>query len=52
MAGLPWRITTELRRLVQVDDLNTGIATFYDESSGLWEEMWGEWRIYAQQADP
>ena len=22
--------------------LNEGIATFYDESSGLWESMWGE----------
>jgi hypothetical protein len=22
--------------------LNDGIATFYDESSGLWESMWGE----------
>lgn len=23
-------------------DLRTGIAEFYDESSGVWEEMWGE----------
>ena len=22
--------------------LNQGIANFYDESSGLWEQMWGE----------
>ena len=22
--------------------LNEGIASFYDESSGLWEEQWGE----------
>ena len=22
--------------------LNKGIANFYDESSGLWESMWGE----------
>lgn len=22
--------------------LNEGIANFYDESSGLWESMWGE----------
>ena len=22
--------------------LNKGIAGFYDESSGLWERMWGE----------
>lgn len=22
--------------------LNKGIAGFYDESSGLWEQMWGE----------
>jgi hypothetical protein len=36
---------------MQVDDLNTGIATFYDESSGLWEEMWGEWRSCISQAD-
>lgn len=26
----------------QIGDLKKGIATFYDESSGLWEEMWGE----------
>ncbi|KAI8476071.1 MAG: gamma-tocopherol methyltransferase [Monoraphidium minutum] len=26
----------------QIDDLKKGIATFYDESSGLWEEVWGE----------
>mmetsp|Transcript_35815 Transcript_35815/g.49707 ORF Transcript_35815/g.49707 Transcript_35815/m.49707 type:complete len:356 (+) Transcript_35815:122-1189(+) len=24
------------------DTLNEGIASFYDESSGLWEDMWGE----------
>eukprot|EP00241_Pyramimonas_parkeae_P004915 CAMPEP_0114247138 /NCGR_PEP_ID=MMETSP0058-20121206/12860_1 /TAXON_ID=36894 /ORGANISM="Pyramimonas parkeae, CCMP726" /LENGTH=345 /DNA_ID=CAMNT_0001360419 /DNA_START=71 /DNA_END=1108 /DNA_ORIENTATION=+ len=24
------------------NSLNEGIATFYDESSGLWEDMWGE----------
>eukprot|EP00240_Pyramimonas_obovata_P006094 CAMPEP_0118924248 /NCGR_PEP_ID=MMETSP1169-20130426/2470_1 /TAXON_ID=36882 /ORGANISM="Pyramimonas obovata, Strain CCMP722" /LENGTH=335 /DNA_ID=CAMNT_0006865341 /DNA_START=51 /DNA_END=1054 /DNA_ORIENTATION=+ len=24
------------------DSLNEGIATFYDESSALWENMWGE----------
>lgn len=34
-------------RLLQVfatpaNSLNEGIATFYDESSGLWEDMWGE----------
>ena len=22
--------------------MNQGIANFYDESSGLWEQMWGE----------
>lgn len=27
---------------VQIKDLNTGIANFYDESSGLWEGVWGE----------
>lgn len=26
----------------QVQDLKQGIATLYDESSGLWEDMWGE----------
>jgi hypothetical protein len=26
----------------QVGDLKKGIAQFYDESSGLWEEVWGE----------
>lgn len=26
----------------QVADLKEGIASFYDESSGLWESMWGE----------
>lgn len=26
----------------QIDDLKKGIAAFYDESSGLWEEVWGE----------
>lgn len=26
----------------QVKDLKQGIATFYDESSGLWEDMWGD----------
>ncbi|KAL2644900.1 hypothetical protein R1flu_012487 [Riccia fluitans] len=25
-----------------VPELNEGIATFYNESSGLWEEIWGE----------
>ena len=24
------------------EELNKGIASFYDESSGLWEQMWGE----------
>ena len=24
------------------DTLNEGIASFYDESSGLWEDVWGE----------
>lgn len=28
--------------LNKVADLKQGIASFYDESSGLWEEMWGE----------
>lgn len=30
------------RHQPQVENLQEGIATFYDESSGLWEEMWGE----------
>lgn len=28
--------------LVQIKELKEGIAAFYDESSGLWENMWGE----------
>lgn len=24
------------------EELNTGIATFYDQSTGLWEDMWGD----------
>ena len=27
---------------MQKAPLNQGIANFYDESSGLWEQMWGE----------
>ena len=27
---------------MQTTKLNEGIANFYDESSGLWESMWGE----------
>lgn len=27
---------------MQTQKLNEGIAQFYDESSGLWESMWGE----------
>jgi hypothetical protein len=27
---------------MQVADLKEGIAHFYDESSALWEDMWGE----------
>ncbi len=27
---------------VSQEELNKGIASFYDESSGLWEQMWGE----------
>lgn len=26
----------------QIADLNEGIAALYDESTGLWEDMWGE----------
>lgn len=26
----------------QVTELKRGIATFYDKSSGLWENMWGD----------
>lgn len=28
--------------MLQTKTLNEGIAKFYDESSGLWESMWGE----------
>jgi hypothetical protein len=39
----PARTAAPLRpRDPQIDDLKKGIATFYDESSGLWEEVWGE----------
>ncbi|KXZ50245.1 hypothetical protein GPECTOR_17g883 [Gonium pectorale] len=31
-----------LTTLGKVGDLKSGIATFYDESSELWESMWGE----------
>ncbi|GLC72181.1 Tocopherol O-methyltransferase [Pleodorina starrii] len=31
-----------LTSLGKVADLKSGIATFYDESSELWENMWGE----------
>jgi tocopherol O-methyltransferase len=26
----------------KVQELKEGIATFYNESSGLWEDVWGE----------
>lgn len=29
-----------LRLSRQIPDLKQGIASFYDESSGLWESMW------------
>ncbi|KAG2498726.1 hypothetical protein HYH03_003466 [Edaphochlamys debaryana] len=31
-----------LTTLGKMDDLKSGIANFYDESSELWENMWGE----------
>jgi hypothetical protein len=27
---------------MQIKELKEGIAAFYDESSGLWENVWGE----------
>jgi hypothetical protein len=27
---------------LQIKELKEGIAAFYDESSGLWENVWGE----------
>lgn len=27
---------------LQIEQLNQGIATFYNESSELWESVWGE----------
>jgi hypothetical protein len=35
------RVLSPLKR-VQLPVLNDGIRKFYDESSGLWENMWGE----------
>jgi len=34
--------TTETERLKVREQLNEGIARFYDASTGLWEEMWGD----------
>lgn len=30
------------------EDLKIGIAGFYDRSSKLWEEVWGELNIFSQ----
>jgi hypothetical protein len=34
--------TSEVERLKVREQLNAGIAKFYDASTGLWEEMWGD----------
>ena len=34
--------TSEVERLKVREQLNEGIAKFYDASTGLWEEMWGD----------
>ena len=34
--------TSEVERLKVREQLNAGIARFYDSSTGLWEEMWGD----------
>lgn len=31
-----------LQRSVQIPKLNDGIKKFYDQSSGLWEDVWGQ----------
>jgi hypothetical protein len=44
-AALPWALAAASLPpppSAQVGDLKKGIAQFYDESSGLWEEVWGE----------
>lgn len=35
----------------QITDLKQGIASFYDESSGLWEDMWGEHMHHGEADD-
>lgn len=35
----------------QTKTLNEGIARFYDESSGLWESMWGEHMHHGKVTD-
>eukprot|EP00798_Chlamydomonas_sp_ICE-L_P008462 gene8462-4905_t len=35
-------IMKPLTSMNRIPDLKKGIASFYDESSGLWENMWGE----------
>ncbi len=34
-------IAKSVTTLGQVPDLKQGIAQFYDESSALWEDIWG-----------
>lgn len=34
----------------KVSDLKKGIASFYDESSGLWEDMWGAHMHHGERA--
>lgn len=44
-----FEINTWHRRIAQVPDLKQGIAGFYNESSGLWERMWGEHMHHGMQ---
>ncbi|GIL89554.1 hypothetical protein Vretimale_1889 [Volvox reticuliferus] len=41
-AGVVESLIKPITTLGKVADLKSGIATFYDESSELWEKMWGE----------
>lgn len=41
-AGVIDTLVKPLTTLGKVSDLKSGIASFYDESSELWESMWGE----------
>ena len=41
-----------LLHIAQIADLRQGIATFYDESSMLWESMWGEHMHHGAHLSP